>query len=245
MSTELQTTNKKKKPWLGLVLTTILTILVTVGVAWFQIARTENQAHQAELERNTYVENTLVAIVEEHVINEEMLDVSRMVRLIDTLRRENNVTLPITFLQVVEKSELNILNSRYLDFEKKKSFKLVFDSIYSEYNSREYTPIPNISNTEIVNELAKSIQDGKSTEAIEQLNRLIEAYETDLAELKVLQDRIYKTSILTEFIENKPLYLIIFVIVYVALGIAMMPRIRRIMKRYYELKRRREEELKY
>ena len=120
----------KKTRWVSLVITTLISIAFTIGVAWYQISKSAIQAVEAEQEREKSVRSTLIAIVEEHIINEKPIEISRLARLIELRRREEGVRIPISVSEIFEKAEFNILNSRYLDFERKEKYKTVFDELY-------------------------------------------------------------------------------------------------------------------
>ena len=49
----------------GLVITTLISVLVTIGVAWYQLNRSQNQAALAEMERKNTVRNSLARIIHE------------------------------------------------------------------------------------------------------------------------------------------------------------------------------------
>ncbi len=64
-------------------------------------------------------------IVEEHVLNDKPINLARLARLVDQRRRAERIATVITLAEILEQSEFNILNSRYLPFEKKEALKPV------------------------------------------------------------------------------------------------------------------------
>ena len=110
----------------------LLPILATIAIAWYQSSKAEEEGRKAELEREKAVKKQLVSIVEEHVLNGEPLDLSRLRRLTDLQVKEQEIRNSLPILELVEKAELNILDSRYLDFDSKQTYKKVFDNIYRE-----------------------------------------------------------------------------------------------------------------
>jgi hypothetical protein len=112
---------KSKKHWPSLIITTLLGIAATVGVGWYQLSKAERQATLAENERVKIVQESLVSIVEEHVLNDKPIDLGRLTRLIDHRRKEQKVETNITVTEVLEKAEFNIL---YFDPQKANSYHL-------------------------------------------------------------------------------------------------------------------------
>lgn len=150
---------QKKRGWIVPTLTTLIGVAVSLLVAWYQIALSEEQALQAEIERSKSVKNELIQIVEEHVINKKSLDVSRLARLSEFRAKQERLLLVPSVSEIVEGAEFNILKSQYLEFEKKELFKEIFNSIYSELSVSSkinYTGIYENS----VNDLYSSIQSG-------------------------------------------------------------------------------------
>lgn len=172
---------RTKRKWVGLLLTTLLGIAATVGVGWYQLSQAEKQAALAEEERARGVRQGLVSIVEEHVLNDKPIELSRLARLVDQRRREEHVTPGITLSEILEQAEFNILNSRYLAFDRKQTLKSVFDTLYSELSTRSFARYSaETVNADLLNQLALQIQEGKSSDALESLKRLQEAHDRDL-----------------------------------------------------------------
>ena len=81
MQSEDLDNTKKKKSWIAPTITTLVGVAVSVLVAWYQISLSEEQTQEAERERSKSGKSELVQIVEEHVINQDPLDISRLSRL--------------------------------------------------------------------------------------------------------------------------------------------------------------------
>lgn len=214
---EVDTEGRKRKV-VGLVVTTFLGIAATIGVGWYQLSQAQKQATLAEQERARAVRQSLVSIVEEHVLNGKPIDVPRLVRLIDQQRGQERVATPITAAEILEQAEFNILGSRYLAFERKQALKSVFDTLYSDLSTRAFAPYPpDTPNADLVNALARQIQDGKPREALQSLKRLQEAYARGLQEV----ERRRKTPSLSEALEQlfkeNPLPLVFIFVVYIFL----------------------------
>ena len=218
--------------WVGIVIPILVSIAVTVGAAWFQISRTEQQARLAEQERARNVRSTLVTIVEEHVINEKRIEIPRLTRLIDSRRREQGILTPISVLEIFERAEFNILDSRYLDFATKQKYKAVFDDLYTDYGSRGFTPLAKGPYADLVNELAKSVQEGRTTEALEQIRRIVDSYQQDLRQARLAQDRPSEFPEVLRKILRNPLYLLGFTFIYVTVSMAFFPAFRKILQRF-------------
>lgn len=163
---------KNKKGWVVPTITTLIGVVVSLVVAWYQINLNEEQALQAEMERSKAVKNELIQIVEEHVINGKPLDVSRLARLSEFRAKEEKLLLAPSVSEVVEGAEFNIIKSQYLEFEKKEHFKEIFNSIYSELSTgSDFTYKGLFENS--VNDLYTSFQNGKTSETIVKFNKLL------------------------------------------------------------------------
>lgn len=95
----------RKKKWVIPVLTTLIGVLATIVVALYQLKIGEEQALQAALERERSVIENVVKIVEEHIINNNSVDISRLARLIDLRTREEKLQNKISVLQIIQKAE--------------------------------------------------------------------------------------------------------------------------------------------
>lgn len=181
----LATTQKKSRDWFGYIFTTVIGIAATIVVAWYQLYAAQNDAAAAELERARAVKQSAVAIVEEQALNGKKLEVERLTRLIDQRRRDERVSLPISATEVVEQAEFNITSSHHLSIEKKDEIKPTFDSFYADVNARSFQPFATkTNNSELLNQLAKKIQEGRTAEALPLLKRIDESYAKELAEAK-------------------------------------------------------------
>lgn len=224
-------TNNKRRPWIGLVVATLLGILATIGVGWYQLSKTEAQTALAEQERTLAVRTSLVSILEEHVLNDKPISLPRLARLIDQRRSAQQIVSPISLSDVIEEAEYNILKSAYLPFERKESLKSVFDALYDELGSREFIPYSQEApNADLVNELAGQIQEGKSAEALSTLTRLQEAHEKLLAK-KSAQDSQVGLDDFIRQVFSEPLLPLVVMVVYAALLAILFPRYRRTLAR--------------
>jgi hypothetical protein len=212
-STQTATTIKKRR-WPSILASLFFGIVVPVAIGWYTIYRTEAQAVLAESERARNARASIVGIVEENVINQKVLDISRIARLIELRRSQDRVTSPITVEEVVEEAEFNILNTRYLDFKQKDQYKAVFDELYKDLGSRQFAPFKEGQHADLLNDLAASIEQGKTTEALEKLNRVVGAYQSDIAKVSP-QKRVD----FFELIFENPVWLISFFVVYLGAGL--------------------------
>lgn len=174
---------KTSRDWFGYLFTTIVGILATIVVAWYQLYASQKEVAAAELERARAVKQSAVAIIEEHALNGKKLEMDRLTRLIDQRRRDESITIPITVSEVVEQAEFNIESSHHLSIDRKEEIKPVFDVFYSDLKSRSFQPFANGKpSADVLNEIAKKIQEGKSSEALVALKRLDEAHSKELSE---------------------------------------------------------------
>jgi hypothetical protein len=224
---------KPTRDWFGYILTAVIGVLITVGATWYQIYVSERQATAAELERSRAVRQSVISIVEEQALNGKKLEAERIARLIDQRRREQNVSIPVSTADAVQQAEFNISSSTYLSIERKEQIKPVFDSFYADLVSRSFTVFaPSTPNAELLNGLAKQIQEGRTTDALASVRRLQELHSEDLA--KVAQKA--KPSFLEAFIAffKKPLNAVLFLLGYAALlRFAYVVRQRRKWGRYW------------
>ena len=91
----------EKKKWVVPVVTTFVGVVATIVVAWYQLKTGQEQALQAALERERSVVQNVVKIVEEHVINNNSVDIPRLARLIDLRTKEERLPNKISVLQIV------------------------------------------------------------------------------------------------------------------------------------------------
>ncbi|NRF17544.1 hypothetical protein [Vibrio coralliilyticus] len=173
----------KAKKWLVPLVTTLIGIVATIIVAWYQLKVGEEQAFQAAIEREKAVIQNIVKIVEEHVINNNELDIPRLARLIDLRSREEKLRTKISTLQVIQKAEFNIINSAYLEFDKKNEYKKIFDNIYSQLSFDGLEGYDGL-HANVANELAKSIKSGDTQTSITTLNSLLDLLNKDVSDAK-------------------------------------------------------------
>lgn len=180
-----ETIDKTKRPrdWFGYILTTFAGIAIAITVAWYQLYATERDAAAAETERVRSVRQVAVAIVEEHVLNGKKLEGDRLARLIDQRRRDESISVPIPVDEIVELAEFSISSSRHLSVERKEEMKPIFDAFYLEQKARTFVPAEGqLPSTQLLNEVAKWIQQGRSNDALEALTRLETAQRAELME---------------------------------------------------------------
>jgi hypothetical protein len=227
--------NKRpKRNWVGLLVTTLLGIAATVAVGWYQLSKVEQQTILAEEERARAVRAELVSIVEEHVLNNQAIDLPRLTRLTDQRKREERVTTVISLSELLEKAEFNILGSRYLPFDRKQALKVVFDSAYSDLTTRAFSPYAADSpNAELFNNLAREIQGGKSTEAIQTLKRLQESYAKDVQDARAARRKPTLREALEEVFKNPgvPIAVLFLYITMVAWMMVRRPEIFHALRR--------------
>jgi Tfp pilus assembly protein PilE len=219
----------KNRDWFGYAFTTIIGILATIVVAWYQLYITQKDSAAAEIERARSVKQTSVAIVEEHVLNNKKLEATRLSRLIDQRRRDENISIPLSVTEIVEQAEFNIASSHHLSVDTKESIKPIFDAFYSEQTSRSFNTFPNsINNAPLLNELAKKIQEGKSVEALATLKRLEESHSKDISNAIKLDKPSIWDSIIS--IYSSPMRIAFILLIYIAIIFYMLRR--RSLRRY-------------
>jgi hypothetical protein len=215
---------RQRRSWLGIFIATVLGIAATVGVGWYQLVQAEKQAILAEDERARSVRANLVSIVEEHVLNDEPIDLSRLSRLIDHRRREERVRTPISVRDLLETAEFNVLGSRYLAFDRKNSLKVVFDSLYADLGADSLALYgPEVPNADLLNEIGRAIQEGKAREAGAALQRLQEAHFKDVEDARAGRHSRSGRDVLSELLDE-PLPLLLTALAYVVLAVFFLGR---------------------
>jgi preprotein translocase subunit YajC len=199
------------KDWIPTIVATIITIILTIAVAWYTVDRNEKQSILAEQERANNVKNNLVSIIEEHILNQKILDINRINRLIENRIKEEKVTSKIFVNDLFQQAEYNILNSRYLDFNKKGEYKLIFDTIYQTIIPIDSTKFSSFKYASLLNEIADKIESQQKKEAIELLVRLSQSYESDI--LPKRKDVAFNDII--KELGEKPFELTLFIILYI------------------------------
>ena len=141
------------------------------------------------------------------------------------------MSIPVLTADVVEQAEFNIASSTYLDVERKEQIKPIFDSFHSDLAARSFKVFsPGTPNMELLNQLAKQIQEGKTAEALANVQRIQELHSEELAQLV----KRTRPSILDAFIAffTKPLNLALFILVY-AVALMGLITIKRRRRPYY------------
>jgi hypothetical protein len=230
--------SQPKYPWVSPVITTVIGIVVAIGLTWYQINRSEQEEQKAQVERIKAVKSRMVSIVEDHVINNQSIDISRLSRLIDIKSREANIGSPPRLLEIIQLAELNIINSGYLDFKTKESYKKVFDNIFSNLGKEYKVDYVDTKNSALIEQLITSIKVGNPEDAISNLQLLLEAHSS---ELKVLEPQVKNKSDgdrLFTFINEEPMVIIIFIILYAFALWKATPLMRRVLSRNRNSSRR-------
>ena len=154
--------------------------------------------------------------MEEQALNNIKLEAERISRLIEQRRRENNVSMSVSTADVVEQAEFNITSSTYLGIARKEQIKPTFDIFYSDLASRSFQAFPSTTpNVQLLNELAKQIQDGKTAPALANLRRVQELNAEALSQLTRKARPSFPKAIF-EF-KSRPLNILISLAVYIVL----------------------------
>lgn len=224
--------SRKKRNWVVPTVTTLIGVVVSLLVAWYQITLNEEQALQAEIERSKAVKSELIQIVEEHVINNKPLDVSRLARLSEYRAKQEKLLLVPSVSEIVEGAEFNILKSQYLEFDKKENFKSIFNEIYTELSANSKITYNGLFENS-VNDLYASIYSGNGNEAASKLNKLLGDFNTKIEELnaeKSIRENKSFDDIVKVFFD-KPYMMIMVLFSYAVTLYAYMYLIRRKRRR--------------
>lgn len=233
----MEENNEEKKQiskgkWVIPTITTLIGVVVSILVAWYQIKINEEQTLQAEIERAKSVKNELVLIVEEHIINQKPLDISRLARISEFRAKQEKLLVIPSVSEIVENAEFNILKSQYLEFEKKQQFKEIFNGIYAEITIPENVKYNGLfENT--VNDIYASIQKGSTKDITSKVSKLVSDFNSRISELEAEKSLRKKLDIndVIEAISDKPSTLIIAMSVYLFIISIMFFSLRRIRYR--------------
>jgi hypothetical protein len=223
--------SKRKRDWFGYVVTGLVGLVITIFATWYQINLSDEQANSAEKERARSVRQSVISIVEDQILNGKKLEHDRVTRLIDQRRREQGVSSAISLVDIVQQAEYNIISSTYLSVDRKEEIKAAFDAFYADLASRSFEVFPPTApNAELLNQLAKQIQEGQNASALSSLRQLQEIHQSTVENLS----RELKPSIVEAVKEffGSPFNIAAFFTVYV---IALMV--------FFRLNKRRRERL--
>ena len=212
-----------KRKWVIPTVTTLIGIIVSIVVAWYQINLSEEQTLQAENERTKAVKNELVLIVEEHVINQKPLDISRLARMSEFRAKQEKLLIIPSVSEIIENAEFNILKSQYLEFEKKQLFKVIFNGIYAELTIPQDAKYSGLfENT--VNEIYASLQKGSTKGISVKVNKLVSDFNLKISELEAVKGVREKTNIndMIKAILDQPGILIIVMSMYMVISYMMV-----------------------
>lgn len=209
---------EKKSNWLIPIVTTLVGVVVSVLVAWYQINLAEKQVQEAEKERAKSVKSELVQIVEEHIINKSPLDISRLSRLADFRSRGENLLISPTVSEIVENAEFNIVKSQYLEFNKKLEFKEVFNNIYADIYAPDKVEYKGALENS-VNDILASINERNDKDASAKVIKLATDLSSKIEELQA-KDKMRDSTSLSDFIKvfiDKPEIILFVTLSYGAL----------------------------
>lgn len=232
---------KKERPWVVPLVTTLIGIVVTLLVAWYQSFQNVEQARAAEIERQKAALQNLVQIVEEHIINDTKIDLPRLARLSDFKTRDDNISTPISVARIIEKAEFNIINSQYLDLAQKNKYKKSFDALYQDLSVHSNFKYEG-RHSGLVQALTESMNNGSNEEQITNLARLLEAFNQDYVEIEKSSRNPKSIFLIVESLNDKiPLFIGVMVVLIIIIQFFEHELKRRARLRAYE--RMKEEEL--
>jgi hypothetical protein len=225
----------KKRQWITRAIVALLGIIVTILATWYTIYRSEIQQANAEMERARNVKENLVSIIEEHIINQKLVDCLRIKRLIELRTRDENLITRITVRDLIEQAEYNVLSSRYLDLEKKENYKVIFDDIYRQMIPTDTTPYEDIPNAILFNKLHRSIREQNTEESLELLTEYADYLASIYDSMSVSDKKILTNIDWIRTIITQPTFYILFgsYVAFVTFYILRRSTIRRILYRIF------------
>lgn len=228
-----KTPEKKKIKWLVPTITTLIGVMVSLAMGWYQINLSNEQALQAENERAKAVKNELTLIVEDHVINQKVIDIPRLSRLSELRAKQEKLLSVPNVSEIIETAEYNILSSQYLPFDKKEQYKHIFDEIYSKmyaYPLGDYDGLFKNS----INELYASIQQGSTSDTLKKLNKVLADFNSEV--ISIQNDNIMNSSLkvdsFVKIIIEKPQIFISIIVIYLGLMLFLIRHKRGLLRQY-------------
>lgn len=216
-----------QRDWFGYFFTISAGIVVTLLVTWYQFYTAQKDAAAVEIEKVRSIKLVVVAIVEEHLLNGKRIEFERLARIIDQKRKEEIINVPILVNDVVEIAEISISSSRHLSVEKKEQIKPLLDQFYAEQRAKQFQITEGTGEKKkLVNEVAKKIQDGKSSEALSALKKL---EELDNTYTKSTSSALSFSDFLHSLLDSpwKIGYLSVFILCYIFVSILFLKKMKR------------------
>jgi len=186
--------SKGKRSWVGPALSTIFGIAASIAIAWYQLSTSNEQALQAERERQKAVQNELVTIVEDHVINQKPLDIFSLGRLAEFRARQERLAVAPSATEIVQNAEYNILRSPYLEFSKKQQYRVSFSEIYQSLFATAAPAYTGLFENS-VNDMFASVQKGNAPEITAKIHAVLNDFNGRISELESTKIPAEKTLI--------------------------------------------------
>lgn len=239
----------KNSNWVPTLVSIVIGVAFTIGTAWYTIYSSKEELERADSEKLKNVKENLVAIIEEHIVNKDSLDLKSFERLVTNRVTEEKLKVRPTLYGLLTQAEFNIKNSRHLSFDKKKDYSSLISTLYLQISNDTTLNLKMDKHQADLALILKSFNETSESEGKKALINLINQYESELAELRTKE--IDKESI-TDYIFKSPTRLILITGSYIAIIMAyfyflkMRRRRRELLKKFemrskFESERMREE----
>ena len=207
---------ENKTNWIPTIVSIVIGVLITIGATWYTIYTTKEEVQEAENERLTKVKENLVAIIEEHIVNKDSINLNSFERLITNRSKEENLFIRPSIYGLLTQAEYNIESSKHLSFEKKKEYSNIISSLYIQISADTTVNFKNSKYQAEIKRILEAFSQTKEKEGKQALSTLISQYESDVAEIQKAE--LDEESIL-DYLLKSPFRLIIILSAYITLMI--------------------------
>lgn len=205
---------ENKTNWIPTIVSIVIGVLFTIGATWYTIYTTKEEVKEAENERLTKVRENLVAIIEEHIVNKDSLNLNSFERLITNRSKEENLFIRPSIYGLLTQAEYNIESSKHLSFDKKKEYSNIISSLYTQVSIDTTIQFTNSKYQAEIKRILESFSLTKEKEGKQALTTLISQYETEMAEIQKAE--IDEESIF-DYLLKSPSRLLIILSAYITL----------------------------
>lgn len=152
--------------WVTIVVTTVAT-----GITLYVSKKHQTNAREERLKQ---AEESVIGVIEEHIIDGKDLSISKFDDLINAAEREHSVPLSenVSKVSLLEDLELKIERSPHLNSDQKEKYTDQIQKFISKIEEKEKAPEVTRTRQEILQSLSKNIENGDTDDALEDVERI-------------------------------------------------------------------------
>ncbi len=220
---------QNKKNWLTTLIAIVIWGGITLLTSWYAITSSKQDLAQAEYTRLHRAKEHLVAIIEEHIVNKDTLDLEGFNRLINNRIREDKLYKKLTVYDLLTQAEYNIQSSKHLSFDKKLEYSDAIATLYKTLDSDSLGI--NLSETRFPVEIEGIVSAfhpmNKDTGTLA-ITTLIQRYENNILNLQKIQ---LEDEFIVDKVLQSPTKLIVIVSAYFVFMVAFIYYIKLLNRR--------------